>query len=75
MGIDEGIALAVSAEMARQRVSVAWLSANSGIPDRTLRRTLNAEQNVKLAHVWRIAQALSLPCSELVARAERLASD
>lgn len=73
MEIGPAFARAVADAMVTAGVSQADLARRSGIPQRTLRRILHAEIDVKLWHVCRISQALEVPCPEIVARADALA--
>ena len=69
-GINAAVAAELRAERGAQKVTVDALAQRSGIPKRTLLRLLNAERGIALGPLAAIAEALGVPASLVVSRAE-----
>ncbi len=67
-GINAAVAAELRAERGAQKVTVDALG--SGVPKRTLLRLLNAERGIALGPLAAIAEALDVPVSLVVSRAE-----
>lgn len=68
--IDTEMVAQVRAEMARQDITTPELARRLGIAPATLRARLQSSAGLRMPDLSAIAQALQVPLSELVARAE-----
>lgn len=70
VGINAAVAAELRAERGAQKITVDALAQRSGIPKRTLLRLLNAERGITLGPLAAITEALDVPMSLVVSRAE-----
>lgn len=70
--MNEATARAIGAERKIADMTVRDLAAAAGIPERSLMRVLQAERDIKVNQVARIASALGIYPHELVETAEQI---
>ena len=70
VGINAAVAAELRAERGAQKITVDALAQRSGVPKRTLLRLLNAERGIALGPLAAITEALDVPMSLVVSRAE-----
>lgn len=66
------LAAAIRAEMGRKRVMGSQLARESGVPISTLRKTLKGERAIDYEELSKIAAALRVRASTLVAESESI---
>jgi len=70
-GCDTAIAIELRAKRARHRgLTIERLAASSGVPKRTLVRSLDDERDVRLDHLALVCQALEVRVSHVVRHVE-----
>ena len=70
MSIPEALGKEIRAEAAAQRISLVDLAKSAGITLSTIYLYLDAERDLPIGALYRIADVFRIPGGELVARAE-----
>ncbi|MHB1063568.1 MAG: helix-turn-helix domain-containing protein [Georgenia sp.] len=72
MDMNDAVARAISAERSIAKMTVKALAKDSGIPERSLMRVLQAEREIKVNQVAQLATALGVFPHEIIEHAEQI---